>query len=118
MSAPWIMLENWIMRNIDARGGPLKKPMRKMIVQYYGRFSMKPTSQSIAEKQFGLIYDKAQYGSPFRYLIKSMMTHGKEFQFPDKELCHGLVDAIASTRSPKPVNSTPEVFLLDQVGCF
>jgi hypothetical protein len=55
---------------------------------------MKPTSQPVAEKQFGLIYDKAQFGSPFRYLIKSMMTHGKEFQNPDKELYHALVDAI------------------------
>jgi hypothetical protein len=40
-------------------------------------------------------------------LIKSMMTHGKEFQNPDKELYHALVDAIEWTRSPKPVNSTP-----------
>jgi hypothetical protein len=72
---------------------------------------MKFTSQSIAEKQFGLIYDKTQFGSLFRYLIKSIMTHGKEFQFPDKELYHALMDAIESTRSPKPVNSTPKVFL-------
>jgi hypothetical protein len=89
-----------------------------MIFQCHGRFSMKLTSQSIAEKQFGLIYDKTQFGSPFHYLIKSMMTHGKEFQFPDKALCHALVDVIESTRSPKPGNATPEGCLLDQVGCF
>jgi hypothetical protein len=77
ISAPWIMFEKWIMTNADACGRPLKKPKRKIIFQYYERFSMKFTSQSIAEKQFGLIYDKAQFGSPFRYLIKSMMTHGK-----------------------------------------
>jgi hypothetical protein len=76
---------------------------------------MKPTSQSVGEKQFGLIYDRAQFGSLFRYLIKLMMAHGKEFQFPDKELHYALMDAIESTRTPKPVNSTPEVFLLDQV---
>jgi hypothetical protein len=72
----------------DERGLPwttVKEAQAKIIFQYYGRFSMRLTSQSIAEKQFGLIYDKAQFSSPFRYLIKSMMTHGKEFQFPDKE---------------------------------
>jgi hypothetical protein len=88
-----------------------------MIFHSYGRFSKKPTSQPIAEEQFGLIYDKAQFNFRFRYLIKSMMTHGKEFQFPDKELYYTLVDAIESTRSPKPVNSTPEVFLT-QPGCL
>jgi hypothetical protein len=89
----------------------VKDAQTKKIFQYYGRFLMKPTSQSMAEKQFGLIYDKAQFDSPFRCLIKSITTHGTEFQFPDKELYHALADAIKSTRTPKPVNSTPEVFL-------
>jgi hypothetical protein len=111
MSAPWIMFENWIMTNTDAPWPTVKEAQMKKDFQYYGRFSMKPTSQSVGEKQFGLIYDTTQFDSLFRYLIKTMITHGKEFQFPDRELYHALVDAIESTRSPNPVNSTPSVFL-------
>jgi hypothetical protein len=60
------MFENWITTNTYASGRPLKKPKQEMIFQYYGRFSMKPTSQSIAEKQFELIDAMAQFGSWFR----------------------------------------------------
>jgi hypothetical protein len=89
------------MSRLDTRGRTLKKARQKLTVQYCGSFKMQPSSTSILDGQFGLIYEKGHFGGPLRYLMKSLLSLGKKCRFPDQNLYKSLSEAIQSTKCPK-----------------
>jgi hypothetical protein len=110
-SQPWRALQDWIMSRLHTRERPLKKARRKLGMQYCGIFKMQRSSTSILEGQFGFIHEKGHFGVPLRYLMKSLLSLGKECRFPGQNLHVSLFEAIQSTKCPQSEHLSQTKFL-------